>query len=811
MKNLGRWASAVFLTVCWTCLLSPADARAGRAALVIGNGAYQYIAKLDNPVNDATAMAAILTRLGFQVTTVTDASQQEMEEALAKFTRTVPQSELALVYYAGHGVQADGVNYLVPVNARITRQSEIKYKAVDAGLILDALIEAGSRVNIIILDACRDNPFRNLRGLRIGLAPLAAPKDVQTYIAYATAPNDSAADGVGDHSPFTAALLQTLPTPGLTIEQVFKRVRNLVREATADQKTPQIPWETSSLMGEFYFVEGAAPKPTPAPSQEGKPMPTAKPASTVAVPPQNPLRISFYSDAQADWANDMIAEFNQSQRRINGQPIVVEMYPVLSGTSMRDILTGKITPVIWQPACQPWIDRLNDEWRRTHARNLVASAQSVVLTALVIGMWEPMAQALGYPDKPIGWGDLLALSTNPKGWRAYGHPEWGAFKFGHSHPDFSNSALLSLTSLVYAAAGKIAGLTFADLERPEVITEVRAIEQAIVHYGDNSTWLMEQFAQKGPAYLSALTLYEYTIMEANHKYPHKAFPVVAIYPKEGTFWIDYPFAILDAPWVTAEQRQAAELFRDFLLAEPQQKRLGNYGYRPARPNIPLAPPFDRAHGLIPEMQPTNALELPPPEITKGIQALWHQTKKKATVYLLLDTSGSMRGGAMTEARKGAEMFIKQMEREDQLQVVTFGKNVAPLGRFGSVKDVGELLLKNIRGLSGEGNTRLYDAITLALQEIAQHKAAQPEPRLYGIVVLSDGRDTSSRTSKHALLARLPGNSDAAPESTKIFTIAYGGEADQTTLQEIAFASNGKLYEGTVENIEQVYLSISSYF
>ncbi len=525
----------------------------------------------------------------------------------------------------------------------------------------------------------------------------------------------------------------------------------------------------------------------------------------------NPISISFYSDAQADWANAMTAEFNRGHHQIGGKPIVVTLHTVLSGASMLDILDGKIKPVMWQPACGPWIDSLNYEWKIRENHDLIASSQSIMLTALVIGMWEPMARALGYPDQDIGWNDLAALSTNPRGWAAYGHPEWGEFKFGHSHPDFSNSALLSIGSMVYAMAGKTSGLTMADFQRPEIVNPIRAIEQAIVHYGDNSTWLMEQFVNKGPAYLSALTLYEYTVMEANQKYPRKAFPIVAIYPKEGTFWIDYPLAILDGGWVTAEQRQAAEMFRDFLLAEPQQKQLIRHGLRPARPDIPLSPPFDRTNGLIPEMKPMNALELPSKEIARRIQEFWHQTKKKATVYLLIDTSGSMDGDPITGARKGAETFIRQMEQDDQLQVVAFGSKPISLGEFGYVRDVGEPLIGKVKGLFPMGNTPLYDAIALALREIEHHKATQREPRSYGIVVLSDGKDTSSVVTKQGLLGLLPRHPESEPNVTKIFTIAYGNEADKKTLQEISFNSNARMYEGGPENIGQIYLQISSYF
>ena len=291
------------------CLLlngvSVANAAPPRRALVIGNNAYQHIKKLDNPVNDADGMAAALSQSGFTVVKKTDVGQQAMEEAIRQFVRDVSPNEVALFYYAGHGIQVNGVNYLLPVDAKIGLESEVKYKAVDVGLVLDGLLEAGSRVNIIILDACRDNPFRGLRSLQRGLVAMLAPTDAQTFIAYATAPGTTAADGSGDHSPYTQSLLAAIKTPGLPIESLFKQVRIAVKKATADQTTPQTPWEASSLTEEFSFAitppstpstsSGQVPlrvtatpvaqQPTPVPSQEGnkekipslegKPKPTA--------------------------------------------------------------------------------------------------------------------------------------------------------------------------------------------------------------------------------------------------------------------------------------------------------------------------------------------------------------------------------------------------------------------------------------------------------------------------------------------------------------------------------------------------------
>ena len=221
---------------------------ANKVALVIGNSAYRE-APLRNAGNDANALTETLTELGFAVTKKLNLTQQDMENAIRQFGKDVRPNDVALFYYSGHGVQVDGVNYLLPVDVNIDAADEIKYKAVAADMILDKLEGTGSQLNLIILDACRNNPFKRVRSLDKGLAVMSAPTG--TLIAYATAPGTTAADGDGSNSPYTGHLLKVMRTPGLEIEKVFKQVRIAVVAETGGK---QVPWESSSLTGDFMFV-----------------------------------------------------------------------------------------------------------------------------------------------------------------------------------------------------------------------------------------------------------------------------------------------------------------------------------------------------------------------------------------------------------------------------------------------------------------------------------------------------------------------------------------------------------------------------
>jgi hypothetical protein len=228
--------------------LQPAS-NLSRYALVIGNSHYQY-SPLKNPVNDAKDMAEALKQVGFEVLLELDANQQHMEEAIDRFARQLTPGSIALFYFAGHGVQVNGENYLIPVGADINRQSDVRYKAVNTGQVLNAMGDSNNNLNIIILDACRNNPLpRSYRSAARGLARMEGPKG--TIFGFATSPGSVAADGERDNGLYTEQLLKHMQTPGLSIEQVFKRVLRGVDQATQGQ---QIPWTESSFTGEFSFI-----------------------------------------------------------------------------------------------------------------------------------------------------------------------------------------------------------------------------------------------------------------------------------------------------------------------------------------------------------------------------------------------------------------------------------------------------------------------------------------------------------------------------------------------------------------------------
>ena len=221
-----------------------------RIALVIGNASYEGLGALDNPLNDARDVSSALARLGFGVSTVLDGTQQQIEEAVQLFARNLQEAQVGLFYYAGHGTQHQGHNYLIPIDANIQTAADLKYKAVQVDFILDHMSEAGNPLKIVVLDACRDNPFLGTRGYARGLAVISSPPEA-SVIVYATAPGSTASDGDGRNSPFTMAFLKHLETPGLELHDFLGRVGVEVSAAT---RATQRPWIATDFYGRFYFA-----------------------------------------------------------------------------------------------------------------------------------------------------------------------------------------------------------------------------------------------------------------------------------------------------------------------------------------------------------------------------------------------------------------------------------------------------------------------------------------------------------------------------------------------------------------------------
>ncbi len=269
-----------------------------KVALVIGNGNYTATSPLPNPPADARLMAQSLREVGFDVIEKTDLGRREMLRAIVEFGDKLEEGGVGLFFYAGHGVQVGGANFLIPVDADIKREEHVEAEAVDVNSVLRTMDVARNRLNLVVLDACRNNPFaRSFRSAGSGgLAQIQAPSG--TLIAYATAPGQVAEDGKGENSPYTTALVRAMKVPGLTAEEAFKRVRI---DVSANTQQRQTPWESSSLTGDFYFSGAGAPGVAPA----------SAPVASPAVGGGKEVELAYWNSVKDSRDPDEIRSYTQ--------------------------------------------------------------------------------------------------------------------------------------------------------------------------------------------------------------------------------------------------------------------------------------------------------------------------------------------------------------------------------------------------------------------------------------------------------------------------------------------------------------------
>ncbi len=311
--------------------------------------------------------------------------------------------------------------------------------------------------------------------------------------------------------------------------------------------------------------------------------------------------------------SDLAAEFNDSDAEVaDGTCIYVEVQSKASGLGATllaegwDELADGPRPVIWSPASSAWGSVVNQRRADAGLPPIVGEGSPFMVTPLVIAMPEPMAAALGWPDEPIGWSDILALATGEQGWAAFGHPEWGDFRLGKTNPNFSTSGLSALIAQTYAAAGKTENLNTEDLARPAVVDFGAGVESAVVHYGDTTLTFMNNWYkadQRGAAlgYVAAAAVEEKSVIDYNSGNPDGRLDpgeeprppkvkLVAIYPEEGTLYSDNPLFVVDDEWVDDRQREGAAAFIDFVQLEDNQRKVLEFGFRPGNPGWPWPHP-----------------------------------------------------------------------------------------------------------------------------------------------------------------------------------------------------------------------------
>ncbi|HMR96031.1 MAG TPA: substrate-binding and VWA domain-containing protein [Microthrixaceae bacterium] len=559
------------------------------------------------------------------------------------------------------------------------------------------------------------------------------------------------------------------------------------------------------------------------------------------------------SSEKIDLLGDLADDFNDSGATVDGTCIDVEVQKVASGVAAQRLADGWDTatdgprPVIWSPASSAWGQILNQRLSTAGNPAMATDPVSFMNTPLVIAMPRPMAEALGWPDQPIGWSDILALSRSTNGWADKGHPEWGRFRLGKTNPNYSTSGLHALIAQTYAATGKTAGLSSEDLQNPTVQQYGRDIESSVVHYGDiTMTFLNNWFRadRRGTAlnYASAVAVEEKSLIDYNAGNPDGELdqgekprpprtPLVAIYPTEGTLYSDNPLFILDADWVSGPQRAAAQQFQKFVMEPKNQKKVLKFGFRPGNPDVAVGAPITADNGVDPN-QPQTLLEVPSGAVMDELLGRWAEQRKGARVMLVIDVSGSMGDpadpsdpGGPTKLDLAKDAVIDGLDRfkaEDLVGVRIFTSGIdggpADFVDLAPVQAIGpnrERIKNQVDQLSPLNGTPLY---SVTQRSYDQMLTGYDPALINAVILLTDGRNddgnaADDREQLQSLLADVKNSNDGEnSRPVRIFTIAYGGDTNPAELKRISEASNATAYTATdATTINDVFAAVVSNF
>lgn len=567
--------------------------------------------------------------------------------------------------------------------------------------------------------------------------------------------------------------------------------------------------------------------------------------------PANAIQVSIiYAPESEQYMPEIIQRFNQSYREgtnpVTGAPLAEGERPIyvtgsppqggLSSGGVTDAIvaaalgstgTNALRPTMFAPSVSHWLSLANLRSRRQLFD--VADAAPTAISPVVIAIWQSRLDAIRTtlaaqqgitPEQvEIGWEELLGVLNSENGWADYGLEDGRrAVYYGHANPVNSSTALSTLVMEYYACARENGytdrRMELSWVEDPQVQDCVRGIEQLVRHYSRRTEDFLE-FIGQGPSYLDFVAMEETDIICLNTggqqgeevcNPPEE--PLVAMYPKEGTFVHGHPIAIVNADWVTPEQREASRVFIDYVLMVPQQELIMSYGFRPANLDVELGYPFVEGNGVSPEFD-FNIINIPADEVLIALQENWSLVRKQADIWLVIDTSGSMdQENKLDQAKQAALAFLDGMESNNRVGLALFNDDVeirVPMANFETNE---EMLRSHIAGLRANGGTELF----MAVRDIVGELTGSAEgDRIRAVVLLSDGEDTGQF---NMTLADATGAIRASQDSVNpviVVPVAYGSGASINQLNAIALASNTQVVFGDPSNINEVLQIISSYF
>jgi Ca-activated chloride channel family protein len=530
-------------------------------------------------------------------------------------------------------------------------------------------------------------------------------------------------------------------------------------------------------------------------------------------------------------------EYEKRRPVVNGQCVDVQVFKVRSGDAedalrrgWDPISVGSPDPDVWSPAAITWVNLL--EFHRQAdglPSNVPPARPSIIQSPLVIAMPKPMAEALGWPDKEIGWAEIFALAQDPHGWARYGHPEWDPFKLGKTSPLSSTSGLHALIATHYAGEGKGDG----SATEPRTLAFMKTVESSVVHYGDAvATYLNDLLAsdRRGQAeqYVSAIAIEEKQVWDYNHGNPNSdvpapkgivpVVPLVAIYPREGTLIANHPYVILTTNDL---KRRAADDFLNYLQSPEVQARFQSAGLRGYKGDP--GPEITKANYLDPG-KPGSEFRLPVPSVVADLQALWKVIRKSARVLLVIDVGSSMAERApdssktkLDVAKEAASAALEGFAPADEVGLWLFSSasgadpayhELIPVGPISQQKAT---LRHEIEALQPQSQRKkaLYTTVEAAVTSM---RARFDTTRINAVVVLTDGGndDPAGNTSLNGLQRTLVAQQN--DRFVRVFTVGFGSKADLGTLEDIALAGRGGVYSDRDRRaMDKILISVVSNF
>ncbi|MGE5265370.1 MAG: VWA domain-containing protein [Acidobacteriota bacterium] len=514
--------------------------------------------------------------------------------------------------------------------------------------------------------------------------------------------------------------------------------------------------------------------------------------STPSTPTANSATLDLaYSPEKETLMQDVVTRFNRAgYKTASGLPMRINAVKMDAADIVDSARAGRFTAVT--PDSSLWLAQIDAGLDRP----LVGESTRFAVTPIVIAMWSDIAQSLGYPQKPVGWQDLLAKAKSDPNFR-WSHPSTG-----------SASGLLATLAEFYAGAGKTRNLSEEDVKTQSTLDYVGALEKSVRYYGEGEQATIDQVLAKGRNYLDAFVVSERMVVYFNGKSPNK---LVAIYPAEGTLWQDHPLALLEQPGLTDDQRLTYRRFRDFMLSPEVQKLVLESGYRPVDLNLRLddtASPIKKQNGVDPT-QPQTTLQVPNAAVIDIVQSSWYLAKRPANIYLVVDTSGSMdEQNKLVQVKDALDTFLDQIQGDrDRVGMVPFSDRV--YSSF-ALQDIGKQrssLKNSVNALKANGRTALFDGIAYAYDDLQQRGERD---RINAIVVMTDGIENASNLNLSGLTNKLKrGNQTGVP--VVIFCIAYGSDADLNVLGNIADPTGGFARRADPDTIRRLYKILSTYF